>query len=385
MAMAMNVLLGRRLLAPKAAATAETDSLEAQVARDDRFFCDTMELIPAQHYFPTDEEENWLKSAPKNGKKAKYHREVLAQKQQGSSKQAVKRAKFNPSEQKTNEERQQEAADAERKQKAALLPVAPAKDPSAVSIDGLKERLQAKLQALREQRHADGQTGKKRPSPATNEPASKKRKAASQSSAFNQKALSKKDKAEQPRRDAESGSTAPEAEPAVEVSAGSISYGSLLLPGEEKAETKKTRNGQALRGIKNLLKKAERNQQRMEELKKTEEGKALVQAKNWNKALKQAAGEVVMDDPKLLRKKLKKKEKQKAKSSKEWKKRTAQVEMQKKERQKKRLENLRTGGKKDKDKDKSGAAPRAGFEGKKGESFLNADKSKSADKPKKKE
>ncbi|KAJ0405329.1 hypothetical protein ATCC90586_008142 [Pythium insidiosum] len=381
MAMAMNVLLGRRLLAPKtttaATATAtETDSLEALVARDDRFFCDTMELIPAQHYFPTDEEENWLKSAPKNGKKAKYHREVLAQKQQGSSKQAVKRAKFNPSEQKTNEERQQEAADAERKQKAAALPVTAAKDPSAVSIDGLKERLQAKLQALREQRHADGQTGKKRAAPAATEPASKKRKSASQSSAFNQKALSKKVNGEQPAPGAASAST--EAEPAVEVSAGSISYGSLLLPGEEKAETKKTRNGQALRGIKNLLKKAERNQQRMEELKKTEEGKALVQAKNWNKALKQAAGEVVMDDPKLLRKKLKKKEKQKTKSSKEWKKRTAQVEMQKKERQKKRLENLRTGGKKDKDKDKdkAGAAPRAGFEGKKGEHFLNADKAK---------
>lgn len=46
-----------------------------------------------------------------------------------------------------------------------------------------------------------------------------------------------------------------------------------------------------------------------------------------------------MDDPKLLRAKLKKKEKAKAKSSKEWKERTAKLEVSKKERQKKKLAN----------------------------------------------
>ncbi|CAH0492892.1 unnamed protein product [Peronospora farinosa] len=84
-----------------------------------------------------------------------------------------------------------------------------------------------------------------------------------------------------------------------------------------------------------------------------------------------------MDDPKLLRAKLKKKEKAKAKSSKEWKERTSKLEVLKKERQKKKVANAFERGKKDaaKPAEKKGRrGPRAGFEGKKGEVFLNADK-----------
>lgn len=77
------MLLGRRLLAPAAAgknaaqrAEDVTETADAALLRraeaDDRFFCDTMENIPAQFYFPTDEEENWRKSAPKAAKK--YHK-----------------------------------------------------------------------------------------------------------------------------------------------------------------------------------------------------------------------------------------------------------------------------------------------------------------------
>ncbi|TMW58754.1 hypothetical protein Poli38472_006899 [Pythium oligandrum] len=376
------VVLGRRLLAPQVTAQeTEVDAVLQQIQTHDRFFCDTMELIPAQYYFPTDEEENWLKSAPK-----KYHKDTMAQKQQSSAKKAVKRAKFNPSEQKTNEERQLEAAEEEKQQKQQTKPalkVQTAKDPTNVSMEGLKERLAAKLQAMREQRKADEQNGKKRKSGTAKaaEPASKKRKAASNGSAFNNKTQGKKDAVVANGSSADASTThaksATNGSESVDVSASGISYGSLLLDSNDnKKEKTKTRNGQGVARIKNLLKKAERNQQRIEELKKTDEGKALVQAKGWTKALKQAAGEAVLDDPKLLRKKLKKKEKQKTKSSKEWQKRTSQVEMQKKERQKKRLENLRTGGKKDKKEKKDEKAPRAGFEGKKGEKFLNADKKK---------
>ncbi|OWY91022.1 hypothetical protein PHMEG_00040569, partial [Phytophthora megakarya] len=159
--------------------------------------------------------------------------------------------------------------------------------------------------------------------------------------------------------------------------------GSLLLDdGAEKDNKPKTRHGQSVRGIQNLLKKAERNAQRLEELKKTEEGTEKVKAKGWDTALQQAAGNVVMDDPKLLRNKLKKKEKAKAKSTKEWKERTAKLEVSKKERQKKKLANALGRGKKDvaKPAEKKGRKGpvrgdrRAGFEGKKGEAFLNADK-----------
>lgn len=64
------MLLGRRLLAPLAA-DAQDPALR-RIQQDDRFFCETMESIPAQYYFPTDEEENWRRSQPKSARK--YHR-----------------------------------------------------------------------------------------------------------------------------------------------------------------------------------------------------------------------------------------------------------------------------------------------------------------------
>lgn len=84
------MLLGRRLMAAplvggekpaaaqknRKAETPAADEADARLLRaveqDDRFFCDAMENIPAQYYFPTDEEENWRKSAPKAAKK--YHK-----------------------------------------------------------------------------------------------------------------------------------------------------------------------------------------------------------------------------------------------------------------------------------------------------------------------
>lgn len=242
---------------------------------------------------------------------------MLAQKFQESSKKSVKRAKFTPSEQKTNEERQLDSAEEEKRQKQLeAQATTEIGKPNAVSLDGLKERLAVKIQAMREQRKADEKAGKKRNNTSNaKEPAPKKRKTGTTTAAT---AVSdKKNAGKQNKTTAATNGQAKEANDA-DISGASISYGSLMLADEKKAAVKKTRNGQSVRNIQNLLKKAERNQARMEELKQTDEGKALVQAKGWNKAIKQAAGEVVLDDPKLLRQKLKKKEKQKAKSSKEW-------------------------------------------------------------------
>lgn len=69
------MLLGRRLLVPLAAASAGADAENPalyRIQQDDRFFCETMESIPAQYYFPMDEEENWRRSQPKSARK--YHR-----------------------------------------------------------------------------------------------------------------------------------------------------------------------------------------------------------------------------------------------------------------------------------------------------------------------
>ncbi|KAF1795617.1 Ribosomal RNA-processing protein 14/surfeit locus protein 6, C-terminal domain [Phytophthora cactorum] len=365
------MLLGRRLLQAATQDAASDDETLRTLKANDRFFCETMEIIPAAFYFPTDAEANWKKSAPK-----KYHKNVQALKQQESSKKnLLKRAKFSPAAQQSNEERQKATAAAEKKEQAQVKPIKPSAAKEEGGLEGLRARLAVKIQAMREQRKAEEKTGKKRPSraeAAAEQRALKKRKTATN------KSKAKAEKREQEAAAKAEGETQAKKEAEATVDAASISYGSLLLDdGNEKDNKPKTRHGQSVRGIQNLLKKAERNAQRLEELKKTEEGKEKAKAKGWDTALQQAAGKVVMDDPKLLRAKLKKKEKAKTKSSKEWKERTAKLEVSKKERQKKKLANTLGRGKKDaaKPAEKKGRkGPRAGFEGKKGEAFLNADK-----------
>ncbi|KAH7489182.1 hypothetical protein PRIC1_009911 [Phytophthora ramorum] len=367
-----SMLLGRRLLQTTPQDAQDGDETLLALQAHDRFFCDTMENIPAAFYFPTDAEANWKKSAPK-----KYHKNVQALKQQEPTKKnLLKRAKFSPASQQSNEERQQVTAAVEQQEKEQtnVKPVKPSAAKEEGGLDGLRARLAVKIQAMREQRKAEEKTGKKRPSraeAAAEQRALKKRKTAAS------KSKAKADKRE--KEAAEKAESEAQAKEKAEttVDAASISYGSLLLDdGSAKDDKPKTRNGQGVRGIQNLLKKAERNAQRLEELKKTEEGSEKVKAKGWDTALQQAAGQVVMDDPKLLRAKLKKKEKSKAKSTKEWKERTAKLEVSKKERQKKKVANsLGRGKEAAKPAEKKGRkGPRAGFEGKKGEGFLNADK-----------
>ncbi|TDH69668.1 hypothetical protein CCR75_008133 [Bremia lactucae] len=368
------ILLGRRLLqAPTLEGTSGDETLRALNAHD-RFFCGVMEMIPAAFYLPTDAEANWKKSAPK-----KYHKNVQALKQQDSSKKnSLKRAKFSTVAQKSNEDRQIAAADTERKEIQQLAQVKPIKasaDKQEGGLDGLRARLAVKVQAMREQRKADEKAGKKRVSRAeivAEQRALKKRKMAENKSKAKTKKREKEAVAE----------TASPVDATNDVEstgmAASISYGSLLLNDSSQKDSKpKTRHGQSVRGIQNLLKKAERNAQRLEELKKTEKGKETIKAKGWDTALQQAAGQVVLDDPKLLRAKLKRKEKSKTKSTKEWKERTAKQEVSKKERQKKKMasslgHDKRSDGKAIEKKGRKG--PRAGFEGKKGDAFLNSNK-----------
>eukprot|EP00117_Sycon_ciliatum_P024364 scpid93324/ scgid20461/ len=86
------------------------------------------------------------------------------------------------------------------------------------------------------------------------------------------------------------------------------------------------------RDLKKLISKAEKRQQRLEELKTTDKDAAQEKEKTatWNRAMRLAEGVKLKDDPKLLKKSLKKKEKIKQQSKKKWQER---VSMQKKKQQ----------------------------------------------------
>lgn len=247
-----------------------------------------------------------------------------------STKNASKRAKFNPAKEKKIEENQVEGSDSsdydnlgkldgvETPEKKKSLRAAQSGDDT---LQSLKERLAAKVQSLRQKRTAKFEG-----------------KQTDQNKRLKTKSLSKPVPSTIKNKCTSSEGVKPK-EASTETSTKSqndtnLSYGNLLLD-EEQQETKKkaTRNGQAIHGIKNLLKKAEKKQKRMEDLKKTEEGKALVDSRQWKHAIEQAKGTVLRDDPVLLRRKLKKKEKQKKKSAKTWNDRTTALKQQQRTKQ----------------------------------------------------
>lgn len=115
----------------------------------------------------------------------------------------------------------------------------------------------------------------------------------------------------------------------------------------------------------------EAKKEKLEKLKQEDKSKAeeMIEKEEWNKVLALATGEKVKDDPKLLKKTVKRQEKQKQKSAQEWKKR---LEKQKKDQMhaiKKREENIKAKIDEKKNK-KKGIKPkgnkkkaRPGFEG----------------------
>ncbi|KAI9593467.1 surfeit locus protein 6-domain-containing protein [Syncephalis fuscata] len=123
------------------------------------------------------------------------------------------------------------------------------------------------------------------------------------------------------------------------------------------------------------LQKIEKNKEKLEQLKQEDPSKAteLEDQVHWQRAVKLARGEKLRDDEQLLRKTIKRTAEQKKKSEKEWSERTKTIQDQKDQRQKKRNDNLQAridskknkGSKKQQLKSKVKKTPqRPGFEGK---------------------
>lgn len=116
-----------------------------------------------------------------------------------------------------------------------------------------------------------------------------------------------------------------------------------------------------------LAQAEEKERQKKARLLSPDGGGEDVQIAEWQKAFEKAGGIKIKDNPKLLRKTLKRKESQKKKSQQQWKQRVKSVAKLQTERQEKRKQNLKDRGTKAKTKASRnrGEKPRAGFEGKK--------------------
>jgi len=90
-----------------------------------------------------------------------------------------------------------------------------------------------------------------------------------------------------------------------------------------------------------LLEKAEAHRETLESLKGSAEAETVKKDHDWEAALRRASGEKVKDDPKLLRRSIKRQERSKKKSAKTWVDREKQKKEDQSARQAKREENLR--------------------------------------------
>ena len=104
------------------------------------------------------------------------------------------------------------------------------------------------------------------------------------------------------------------------------------INGKKRKETKK-----------DLLSKALQREQDLADAggDQTKEGKRVAEKHAWEASLKRARGEKVLDDPKLLRKSVKREEKKKQKSIEKWSERTKTVQDQQNAKKKKRKENIK--------------------------------------------
>lgn len=241
----------------------------------------------------------------------------------------------------------------------------------------LKERLEARLTALRAARKADGPNGK----PARNRQElidarrQKQERRKQHKKELRQKAREEQSaEAEAARLRGGSGSPmwSPNAvlsprEPQNNFSFGKMAFGDGREVDVDSGVSEKKKKGP--QDVKTALEAAKKKQDRVSGL---DEGKRqnIEEKGRWLNASKRVQGEKVRDNTSLLKKTLKRKEKGKSKSEKEWNERIDGVQAGREAKQKKREENLRQrkegkGAKKGGSKPAAATKPkkRPGFEG----------------------
>jgi hypothetical protein len=249
------------------------------------------------------------------------------------------------------------------------------------SQEEFRARLNAKLEAMRAARKADGPDGRPAKNRAELIEARRKKEAARQEAKKSARQNAKEDearaKAEEQLARIRGGSGSPSIFPARSpehernFNFGRVAWedGQELEGGLSKFLEQRKKKGKS--DTKTALEAAQKKQARINGFDEAKR-KDIQEKDLWLNAKKRAQGEKVFDDVNLLKKSLKRQQKQKDKSKQEWKERLTSIADGKEKRQKKREENLKARreskgvkGKKKGTPKKGGKKPakRAGFEG----------------------
>ncbi|KAJ2632684.1 hypothetical protein H4R22_001056 [Coemansia sp. RSA 1290] len=316
------------------------DDITESLQKHAKIFDDLLRLIPPKFYLAEENEKAINNRFMKNTKKETNAKQKDADRK---SRAAIKAERLDPANIKTVQDIQAEKFEQQQQEKAKANGDSMSKmdidlddeeeeiTPMAApgSISALREKLQARIQSLRQKRKAPEDDVSRE---ALLEKRMKRRKSTKEAKA-------KAKKAGNAAREQVLGGKTPNgnetSQEAGESSESNIYFGRLTT-----GMIKKKKKGM---GAKQQLAKVESRRKEIEELRKEDAAKAdmLEQKDQWNKVLNMAKGEKVKDDPALLRKTIRRNEQQKKKSSREWNDRKNKVATQIKERVEKRDANIK--------------------------------------------
>ena len=308
------------------------DDIESRLKEHSSCFCSMVELIPAKFYLTKDPEtiehistsKYWVNKKPKAPKQ--------------SVKEATKRAKrikLDPENQKSVLEQQKENEHCEEKvvtegdlreriengESTQRRPEFSVELVRSTELSDLRERLKVKIEGLRGKRKTGDDD--------LDQLAHKKQK---RSEKKTQKKETQQRKKKRKTETVSSDTKQSEQRPSIKAENGKIVFSkfdfSTLSDLPEAIRGKK-------KDYRRLLAKAEATEKKLEELKKNDErrGEELQEKLQWRKAMDLAKGAKVKDDPRLLKKTLKRLDKKKSKSQKYWNEKKEQEQIQKDRKQ----------------------------------------------------
>ncbi|XP_047332379.1 ribosomal RNA-processing protein 14-like [Impatiens glandulifera] len=305
------------------AAIVSVSDIKSLIRENALFFDNLIELIPAKFYLPSDEPKPWFQGLSKAAKASakqqnKEHKKIIRrerldpEKSQTTTLDLLKQS-IEKEREKNESDNEEEEDDDEEEEDIKPIKNFGGGDDKSVTYDELRQRLHRRLEEMRGDRFGSEESKairrEKKDIYLMN-----KRKRMSENGEKNKKVVAKA-----------------ETEKHVEEAASGIQFGKVKLGGEDESELRKNKRRKLSKE-----KELERAMSLAEEKKDPEKGKKH----SWTAALSRASGVKVHDDPKLLKQRMHKEKKKHEKNVEKWKDRIETKDKMKKDKQKKRTDNI---------------------------------------------
>lgn len=283
-----------------------TDELMQRLEAHSNYFSSMLALIPDKFKHENDEQRT-------DG--SKFHRNKREKRPKQAIKEASKRAKRLKLDPEYMEVDKQATVESQPELPHVLQQFS-VEGKHCESVNDLREKLRAKIEALQSRREVVRQHGKKQKTSVK-----KKDKKQTKSIATTKQTTTKK--------------------PSIVREDGKIVFSKFDFTTPSEPSDKVDENKKV--NYKKLLAKAEAKEQSLKVLKEkdAERTRQLEERLNWKRAMGKARGDKVKDDPSLLKKTLKRKEQQKRSSKKKWGTRKAQELKRMEQKQEKRQRHIK--------------------------------------------